>query len=252
MVKKLLLLIALIYMSVSNVFAGVSVITDINETVKRTRGENFRGFYHSFLSHKMFGGMDFLLKEMDEYVDDLYLVSGSYDFMRFNVDKLAAAYKLKPKEIYTRAPFRHNSNFSYKYETIKRIIENSKEQQFILMGDDAGVDQDVYAAIKKDFPGKILEIYIHVVKNEKKPSWTVEPFHTAFDVAVNEYNRGRLGKEKVFKIGKAVFNEEKFHKVFPGYAHCPKEAREISTKRQKDFDLLIGDITKRTLDFCNS
>lgn len=252
MVKKVLILIAFIYISVSNAFAGVSIITDTNETLKRTRGESLRGMYHAFLTHKMFGSMETLIDYMGDYAKDLYIVSSSYNFLKFNVESLVEEHNLKPREIFTRAPFKHSSEFAYKYDTVKRIFENNKDDKFILIGNDENVDQEVYTQIKRDFPGRVLEIYIHVVDNGKELLKEVTPYYTAFDVAVNEVGKGRLKRERASLIGEAIVKEQKFHKVFPGYAHCPTEAEEIRTKRLKAFDRLTNNITKKTLDFCNS
>ncbi|MCO4753892.1 MAG: DUF2183 domain-containing protein [Bacteriovoracaceae bacterium] len=248
MLKKILILVALIYVSISNSFAKTSVISDMDETVKRTRGESFRGFYHSFLTHKVFSGMDTLLKDMK---GDLFFVSENFNLFEFNIEKLVDEYNLKAKEVYTKTPFAYDSDFAYKYATVKRIIESSKDK-FILIGDDEGIDQDVYTQISKDFKGRVLEIYIHVVKNNKKLSNKVTPYFTAFDIAVNEFKKGRLNKEQVTAVGKKLLSEDKFHKAFPKYAHCPKEASEIKTQKVPLIQRLIGNVSKKTLDYCNS
>ena len=223
------------------------MISGMDGTFKRTRGESFRGFYNAVLSHKIFVGMDSLYKEMN---GDLYFVSDSYNFMNFNAEELVDEYKLKPKEIISREPFAHDSEFSYKYSMVKKIIESSKDD-FVLVGNDKGVDQEVFAKIKEEFPSRVDEVYIHVVENNKDILRDVVPYHTAFDIAVNEYSKGRMPYGKVAKIGEEIFSEEKFHKVFPLNAHCPRESKELNTKKLKEFDHLISDITKKTLDFCN-
>ncbi len=249
MFRKILLLIALIYVSLAGTsYAKTSIITDIDETVKRTRGESFRGLYHSILTHKVFSGMDTLLKKTK---GDLFFVSEDYKFLEFNVEKLIKDNKLNAKGVYTRVPFAFESEHSYKYETVKRIMESSNDK-FILIGDDSGVDQDVYTQIAKDFPGRVSEIYIHVVKNEKVIMKGVTPYFTAFDIAVNEFKKKRFTKDQVVDVGRALLKEEKFHKVFPKYAHCPKSNIEIKTRNAPLIDKLIGNISKKTLDYCNS
>lgn len=245
--KKLLILIAFILLATSNTFAATSVISGMEDTFKRTRGESFRAFYNSVLSHKIFGGMDAFMKQAQ---GELYFVSDGYDFLDFMSHDLVKEFNVKPKEIVSREPFAHASDFAYKYNSFKRIIESSKDN-FILVGNDKGIDQEVFAQIKNEFPERILDMYIHVVKNEKKLKSGMTPYHTAFDIAVSEYSKARFDYDKVKKVGKTIFSEEKFHKVFPLNAHCPKEQKEIKTKSLKEFDILIGDITKKTLEFCN-
>ena len=253
MIKKLLILAALIYVSVSNAFGGVSLISGVDETVKRTRGEGVRGFYNSFLTQKTFVGVDSLFEEMGPYLNKSYFVSDTYNFLEFNVDSLVETFNMGPKEVFTRPPLRFNSAFAFKYQTIKRIIQSEKDEKFILVGNNEDVDQDVYLQIKAEFPEKVLDIYLHVVKEDGQEfAPGVIPYLTAFDIAVNEFAQGRMKKEKVIKIGKKIFKEKKFHKVFPLYAYCPREAEELKTKPVKTFDFMINNLNKKTLDFCNS
>lgn len=242
------LFFGLFFAGISNVYSATSVISEMENTFKRTRGESFRGFYNSVLSHKVFGSMDTLAKEVK---GELYFVSDQYSLFNFNTEELVEEFGIKPKEIVSREAFKYDSDYSYKYAVYKRIIESS-EDQFILVGSDKGVDQEVFAQIKKEFPKRVLKMYIHIVENRKNILEGMAPYHTAFDIALSEYSDGRMSRKSVQKIGKSIGGEEKFHKVFPHNAHCPRELDEITTKESEDFKELIGLVTKKTLDFCNS
>lgn len=244
--KKILILIALISISLSKSFAAVSVISEMEDSFKRTRGESFRAFYNSVLSHKVFSGMDKLYQQVE---GDLYFVCDHYNFLNFSSESLLEEFGVKAREIVAREPFKFDSEFSYKYSTYKRIVAGSNDK-FVLVGNDKGVDQEVFAQIKKEFPEKILAMYIHVVE-DKKLEAGVTPYHTAFDIAANEHAKGRLSFDKVRKVGEAIYSEEKFHKVFPANSHCPKKVKELSTKPVKKLDALISGIAKKTLDHCN-
>lgn len=246
MFKKVLILLAFILLTTQQVFAKTSIISGVEGTLKRTRGEKIRGFYNSVFSHKVFEGMDEYLRQANT---DLYLVNEKYSMFDFNIEQLVDEKKLSPKEIISRELLEHDSEYAFKLAAIKKIIEETKDD-YILIGNDSESDQDVFSQIRKEYPNRIKGIYIHVLDNKKLLPDAL-PFYTAFDIAVNEYSKKRLNYKSVKKIGSDIFSEDKFHKVFPENAHCPTEKRELATKELKEFDYLISEITKKTLNFCN-
>jgi phosphatidate phosphatase APP1 len=57
------------------------------------------------------------------------------------------------------------NNHDGKFTRVARILEKFPTQKFVLMGDDSQRDPHIYAAIVRDFPGRILCVYIrHRVK----------------------------------------------------------------------------------------
>lgn len=247
MIKKILLLVALIYISTTSVFAKTSIISTVEDTLQRSRGESIREFYHSLLVHKVFEGMDTFLRN---YPGDLYLVSEQYGPLAFSLDGLLEDAKLRPKELVTRAPFMFASEESYKLTQAKRIIDSSSDS-FILIGNDKGADQKVFKELRKAYGDRIQGAYLHVVDNKKLAKGLI-PFNTAFDIAVSEYTQGRMKKTDTKSIGKSINGVEKFHKVFPKNAHCPKNKDQLKTKKVKSFAPLIGSISRKTLEYCNT
>lgn len=247
MIKKILLLIALVYISTTTVFAKTSVISTVEDTLQRTRGESFREFYQSLLVHKVFEGMDAFLKN---YPGDLYLLSEKYDPLAFNIDGLLDEVDLEPKELVTRSPFLFPSEESYKLSQARRIIDSSSDS-FVLIGNDKGVDQKVFQKLRKLYGPRIQGAYLHVVENKKLPKGLI-PYNTAFDIAVSEYSQGRMGKKETLNIGSSINKLEKFHKVFPKNSHCPRNKNQLQTKKVKSFAPLIGSISRKTLEYCNS
>ncbi|MBL6448475.1 DUF2183 domain-containing protein [Fulvivirga sp. 29W222] len=53
-----------------------------------------------------------------------------------------------------------------KYMKVKHIIETYPSTPFILIGDAAEIDADIYLKIARTFPGQILSIYIRAVKKQ--------------------------------------------------------------------------------------
>jgi phosphatidate phosphatase APP1 len=59
-------------------------------------------------------------------------------------------------------------NHSEKYVRIVRILKAFPHQKYILLGDDSQQDPEIYAALVRDFPGKIFAVYLRRIylKNE--------------------------------------------------------------------------------------
>lgn len=55
---------------------------------------------------------------------------------------------------------------NFKYKNIRFIIENSEEEKYVLIGDDTQKDMEIYTQVAKDFPSKILRIYIRQTKSK--------------------------------------------------------------------------------------
>ncbi|MEN8201585.1 MAG: phosphatase domain-containing protein [Bacteroidota bacterium] len=63
----------------------------------------------------------------------------------------------------------------YKYQRIRFLIENSANKRYVLLGDDTQKDMEVYTEISKEFPGRIVKIYIRKtrkrVSRRKQKMW---------------------------------------------------------------------------------
>ncbi len=55
---------------------------------------------------------------------------------------------------------------NFKIENIRIILENSSTKKFVLLGDDSQKDMEVYASIVKEFPERIIKIYIRQTKHK--------------------------------------------------------------------------------------
>lgn len=63
----------------------------------------------------------------------------------------------------------------YKLDHIRLILQNSKSKKYVLLGDDTQKDMEVYTAIAREFPGKILKVYIRqtgkVISSTQQEMW---------------------------------------------------------------------------------
>jgi len=57
----------------------------------------------------------------------------------------------------------------YKLKNIRFIFENSGTKDFVLMGDDSQRDMEIYTDIAKEFPERVMKIYIRQTKRKVLP-----------------------------------------------------------------------------------
>lgn len=246
MVKLALLAAAF---SLQIVFAQTAVISDLDETIKRTRVYNpARGLYNALFTRRVFAGMPALFKQMETYAPDFYVVSASPKLFKFKIKKLLNDWDLEPVKIYTRVFF--EDKFRFKYNAIKEIIERGYEN-VILFGDDHELDPAVFDRIKQDFPEKVLAIYVHRIEGKTLPASSV-PYYTSFDVALREYQAQRMPLAGADWIGNLLAGEERFFRVYPTYVECPKTLGQLLTPLVADPEYLIERINQRTLTYCRN
>lgn len=249
MIKKLLILIFLVSICSSKAFSKPLVISSVNDIIKRNRGENIRGFYHALLAKRTFTGMDLLFKELGP---DVIFVSSRSDIFKSNIEELLLENGVPYLEVYTQGLWEFSSDYAYKLHTIKRIL-NTTRQKVILIGDDEGVDEEVYLQVAKDFPEKVERIYLREVKGEVLSSALVWPFTNAYDLAVAEYRAGRLGMSALKDIAKDIISEEKLHKVFPQRMTCQKVLEKLNARddRHPLLASMTENVRAKVYDYCD-
>lgn len=71
-----------------------------------------------------------------------------------------------------------------KFLKISHILNTYPNMQFVLIGDAADIDYDIYIEIARQFPNRIAAIYIRSVHNKKKMKMVKNIIETTTDVAV--------------------------------------------------------------------
>jgi phosphatidate phosphatase APP1 len=112
--------------------------------------------------------------DKDGALRPLFYVSSSewnlYDYIR----EFADSYRL-PDGVYLLSTIKQLHQFwktgqgkhKAKYFKIARIMVAYPEKQFILLGDDSQEDPTIYSQLVKDFPGRIICVYLRHVRKEK-------------------------------------------------------------------------------------
>ena len=240
-----------IFLSLSfNVSAGISIIADLDDTIKIINSGNYVTItYHALVKNRFFAGMPLFLEEAQTYSDEFYIVSGSPNFIRKKVVSSLEGQGIKYESVILKS-FKEllESKYDFKLRRIQELIETS-ENDVILLGDDVSHDPDVYDTIQKAYPDRVLAVYIHVIKNRPLPE-TLIPHWTSFDLAVHEFKAGRMNLDSVHKIYETLMAEEEMNLIIPGFAHCPKSNDPWSWMNDSEFAQEASLISERIIDHC--
>ncbi|MEX1099708.1 MAG: phosphatase domain-containing protein, partial [Bacteriovoracaceae bacterium] len=123
-----------LFIGFSTASAQIAIISDLDETIKRTNVANpARALYNALFTQKIFSGMNDLYREMDSYASDLYVLSASPKIFRHNIFNLLKKHDFNPVKVYTRKGL--ENKFWYKNNVVKDVLSKDYEK-IILVGDD--------------------------------------------------------------------------------------------------------------------
>ena len=231
----------------SQLFAQVAIISDLDDTIKQTNVANTsRAAYNAMFTQKIFSGMDSLFSNMESYAD-LYILSASPDFFRYNIKRLVRKNGLNPMGIYTRGVRDLMDKERYKNQTIQLVAQKGYDG-VILIGDDVEADPKIYTQYKADNPGKVLSIYIHKVIGAQLPEGVVA-YYTAYGIALREVAAGRLTVSEARSVGEDLLSKD-LGKAFPVFTLCPKTVEEIGMVAVEGLEDLTERVGLAIANYC--
>lgn len=163
--------------------AQFGIISDIDDTVLETHVvSKFKMLYHTIFKNAFtrfaFKGVAAWYWALHKGSDGnkynpIFYVSHSpwnlydmlNDFMEFN--NLPKGVILL-RDLTIKAPNKAALHLGHKYHQIAQILNTYPNLPFVLIGDSGEKDADIYQAIERAFPNRILAIYIRLVNNPKR------------------------------------------------------------------------------------
>jgi len=156
---------------------GVSIISDVDDTLKHSNVPNRRDLFHNTFSRPFvsIAGMPELYRKCTQAGAALHFVSGSpwqlYEPLRTFFDEAGlppGSYHLKrfqfretARKIRGMSPQR-----GHKRMAIQPIISSFPERKFILVGDSGEQDPEIYAEFLRDYPQQVIGVFIRGVRQE--------------------------------------------------------------------------------------
>ena len=155
---------------------GVSVISDIDDTIKHTQVTSKRDLINAtFLRpFETVRGMNNWYQRLSDQGAAVHFVSSSpwqlYSPLLAMCEENGfpwASFSLKSIRFKDKTLLNlFKKGTETKPEQIRAIMDRFPERKFILVGDSGEQDPEVYAAMQKEYPANIVAIYIHNVTQE--------------------------------------------------------------------------------------
>ncbi|WP_374078411.1 phosphatase domain-containing protein [Bdellovibrio bacteriovorus] len=187
-------LISLLILSFSLSSPAVTVISDLDDTIKITQVKTVWNYYNSIVGTRVFLGMDQLVRDYKDQnsQNKVIVLSGSPEVLRGAVNRLMTKNNIPADAIYLAG------KPEKKMERLLSLAEEINDD-LVLIGDDQEFDPSFYQEVKAKFPDKVKAIYIHQVNNRPVLPGQIG-FITAYEVAVYEAQAGRLSNNNVENV----------------------------------------------------
>jgi len=213
------------------------IISDIDDTVKHTDVDDKSDALGNALFNRTgFSGMAPLysglrLSDGDPTVrtgpSDLIFVSGSPAIFEGAIEEFLNLNGYALWSLFTRGLSNWAGTREFKLRTIRDLLRGlaARETEVYLVGDDTQKDPVVYRTIAQEFPELIHGVYIREVLRENSPIDGQLGFHSAADVGLELFLRGRLTEHDIYRILDDFYRPESgefdAERAFPDFAECP-------------------------------
>ena len=279
------LILALLLIGNVSLKAKTLVISDIDDTLKRT---SVLGYFTGGLrTTNPFIGLpelfnDFLCNEEPSFKAAKYcrkFRGHNHSDQRSLIYVTAATGRLQMfgREFISRSNFPQvtvvgkevgQETLSYKVNAIKEIVEASDYEEIILIGDNGQHDVGAYKAITDLYPSKKITSYIHEVYNPydkdlKKKGVSLAAgqiaYFTASDLGLEFLSKGLITEGQFIAIAKKVSqflssnDSELYEQVIPSWSRCRQfisNYQRPSVEVSKETTVILNTIESRMKRLC--
>lgn len=242
--KIIFLIISVLFISKAAVAAQRPyIISGFDDVLRQAENTGLlKATIKIFEDDKGFAGMSELYQVIstEEQAPRFVLVSAISNWFDTRIDQFLTKSQFPINQRYLRNWLTEWSIESFKIEKIREVLKEKSDRKFIVIFDNSNASIHLSKEIKHQFANHVVAIYLRQVQNKVLPSETIG-FYTAFDIAVNEYEKGRLLTEDVLRVANAILAEPDINSIIPSYALCPSDANtcEVTTTEIKDICLKV-------------
>lgn len=245
------ILVILLTLILPKAFAKVVIVSDLDDTIKITNvGSAYQATVNGVFKKNVFSGMPEFLKEARSYSEDLHVLTASPSLIYKNVHRTLNYNKIKFTSLFLRNILKDRDSYKYKIGRLKYLMDKS-DDEFILIGDDANHDPEIYNEIKNLYPNKVMAIYINVIRGRELPI-TSQPYYTAADLALRELEAGRMSIESARSVLATVSGEPKLRFVRPNFTVCPNETGTWDWQAQSVLAAEAAYLAERVSVYCSA
>ncbi len=248
---KNLILFLFIFISYSS-FAAITLVTDLDDTIKITNsGREVDGTINVLFSKKVFTGMPEFIQGVKAYTDEIHVLSASPTVLRKFIDEAFKLHNIEVDSIILRNLLRRQSKIEYKVQELIKLLNQNPGDDFILIGDDVGQDPEVFDEIQRHYPNRVIASYIHVINDRSLPKTSI-PYWTTFDLLLREYQAGRVSVSLMEEGIQKIMEETEMDNIFPDFANCPKTPLVWLWHARTPYGKAGWEITKKLNKYCLS
>lgn len=229
------------------------IVSDLDDTLKITDVLHRDNLHCNIVAGRLvFAGMPELYRSLlgENYpASRLMFLSGSPVIFTPQIRELLSNTQIPRYSLTLRSFLEYFTTHTadYKRQRMAEMYGGSKNEKFMLIGDDTEKDPEIYAqfAANRD---DVLAIYIHRITGRNLPQGSIA-FVTAYDIALNEFKAGRLNEKQAVGVGEAVLKSG--NDVFlPDFQQCPASFEQINGLPD-NLTLLEKQIEKRMIAVCS-
>lgn len=248
--KKIILILSVVLSF--NLTAATVMVSDLDDTIKITNsGDPAEAARRAVLSDDVFIGMPEFLKAASAYVDEVHVLSASPTLLKPKIEATFKRRGIEVNSIILKNPLARQSTLEYKVAAVKKLMEKNSGDDFILVGDDVDKDPEVYAEIHKQFPNRVLGIYIHAIRNREVAAPAVK-YWTAYDLFLREYQAKRMAHFEVAQAGNQLLGEARMNLIFPDFADCPQDPNVWFWQMSTVFAIDAGALMGKSVLYCKA
>ncbi len=240
------------------------VVSDIDDTIKITNVLSIgSAVKNGLFGQQTFTGMSELYQELAKNGQaaatpagsmnpPVVYMSGSPPVLEGEIhDMLVEDRKFPEGRFLLRDWIKTKDVYTFKSSGFKALAAEVK-MPFVALGDDTEKDPNVLSEFGVAHPDRAAALYIHRVTGRPLPEG-VTPYFTAFDVALMEFEAGRLDAAQVARVGKAILDSKNPEHLFPDFTQCPEDLTYEDTPKvsqSPDLMKLKAQVADYILRFC--
>jgi hypothetical protein len=216
-----------------------AIVSDIDDTIRISNVlSKYDVIRRGLVGSDVFQGMKELYEELGKASKGITYLSGSPHWFANQISTFLINRMGFPLgDIILSNWWYWESTENFKTREIVEISEK-KKFPFVIVGDDTQADPKVFSTFKKVYGSdRTLAIYIHRIQDIPLPD-EVTPFWNAYDIALHEFENGRLKEHQVLRVGEVILNTPRLDLVFPTFKICPNEYTSFPGKNAQEYDSL--------------
>lgn len=246
--KKLIISLFILGLSFTS-FAGITVISDLDDTLKITNsGDEIDGALNAAFRSDVFVGTTEFWMGLESYTNEQHILSASPTVLRLKIQTTLKKHQIDYTSIILKNYLVKEDKLTYKIRMILEVMKTNNDD-FIFMGDDVGMDPEVYDYFAKNYPERVLAIYIRPIQNRNLPK-SSQVIFTNFDLALSEYESGRMSASWTDEVGMRVLSSAKLNHIIPEFAHCPKSDSPWKKQYRSDYGEMAKSIAQKLVSYC--